>query len=254
MEIEGVCVDIARRRQVSYYGKTLLNLLGAVDAPAESSNNPSVYREKGIFLKALKKSTTPQAVNGSLSRFGKIVHIRMPFNIKKKQNIGFAHVFFQDARTAKWLLQVVKEVEVDCKSIKISPFYLTKELKSTPPVRKTSCRESEERPTNCPEGYQLSQMNPKNEGRGRGGLYRSMADEKGTCCLQLPWSVKPTCRRYWENDNRKDKMYRVRCSDSNIKFRLSLPCKSGFMLIQGQTRNITTLYSRDSMPQARDSI
>ena len=235
MDIEGVCFDTARRRQVSYYSQTLLARLGAVDAPADSVECASAYRERGVFLKGLRKSTTPQDVSDSLSRFGKVVLIRMPLNTKKNHNIGFAYVFFQEATTAQWLLQEVKEVLVDCKSIKVSPFYLTKDLC---PVRKTPCRSQEERMAHRPQKSVLV-TNPSSDSDGD-SFYRSIAVRSTSKSLRMCWLAKPTSRHYWDIDDRNDTTHPHGCEDLNVRFRLSHPLKARSMIDSGQTDTIQT--------------
>lgn len=75
-----------------------------------------------IFLKDLKKITKEETVQQIFEQYGKVVHLQLPFNSKKKRNLGYCYVVFEDATVGQHLLNIVKEVEIDGRQVALSPF------------------------------------------------------------------------------------------------------------------------------------
>lgn len=80
--------------------------------------------KKILFIKSLQKSTTVAIVEQSLSQYGEIIFVQLPFNKKKKKNIGYCFIVFEDNSVAQNLLENVKEVTIMSRVLPIQPFIL----------------------------------------------------------------------------------------------------------------------------------
>ena len=75
-----------------------------------------------VFLKNLRKSTKRDAVLGAFSKYGLIMHMQMPFNTKKKRNLGYCYLAFQDDRVARHLIDAVRQADLEDRTVLLDPF------------------------------------------------------------------------------------------------------------------------------------
>jgi RNA recognition motif. (a.k.a. RRM, RBD, or RNP domain) len=75
-----------------------------------------------VFLKNLRKSTKRDTVLSAFSKYGLIVHVQLPFNTKKKRNLGYCYLAFQDDRVARHLIDSVRQVELEDRTVLLDPF------------------------------------------------------------------------------------------------------------------------------------
>ena len=75
-----------------------------------------------IFVRALRKYTKPQTLRAAFETFGPVLHVHLPFNAKKKANIGYGYVVFLEPRVGEFVLETVRYLSVDGKMIKLCRF------------------------------------------------------------------------------------------------------------------------------------
>ncbi len=75
-----------------------------------------------VFLKNLRKTTTKDTVLSAFSKYGLIVHAQLPFNAKKKRNLGYCYIVYHDDGVAQHLIQAVREVQLEDRIVVLDPF------------------------------------------------------------------------------------------------------------------------------------
>lgn len=76
-----------------------------------------------VFVKNLKKTTRREIISREFSKHGRIAHIQLPFNAKKRRNLGYCYLVYQDDGVAKYLIETLREVVLEDKMVALDPFY-----------------------------------------------------------------------------------------------------------------------------------
>lgn len=84
-----------------------------------------------IFIKGLKKKTSPDEVFAAFSCHGTILRLKVPYSKSKEKNMGYGFVEFLDREDAIRLLKNVSSILVDGKDIDISIYTKNGKPKST---------------------------------------------------------------------------------------------------------------------------
>ena len=83
---------------------------------------PTPRREKKIFFKSLKKTTTKETVEKALSKYGKLKFVRLPFSKQKQRNLGYGYAIFECEAEADFVLGSLHELIIDGKPVKLQAF------------------------------------------------------------------------------------------------------------------------------------
>ena len=77
-----------------------------------------------IFVKGLKKCSTPESVALAFAAHGEVLFVQLPFDKKKKRNVGYSYVVFDRHEDVRRLLASESQVDIDGKLLPISCFLL----------------------------------------------------------------------------------------------------------------------------------
>ena len=82
------------------------------DSPAKPPNEvsslsktPAVVGYQKVFIRNLPRRVDSQAIRAALQHLGTIAYLRVPFSMKKKKNLGYGFVIFEEEKTADLLLR-----------------------------------------------------------------------------------------------------------------------------------------------------
>ena len=89
-----------------------------------------------IFFKCLKKTTTPETIREVFSQFGHLVYVQLPYNKVKRRNIGYGYVVFDDNNLGQYLVEKVKSVIIDDKTIVLTTFVEKRDLMKMKDIEK----------------------------------------------------------------------------------------------------------------------
>jgi RNA recognition motif-containing protein len=156
MDTESVKVDISRKypiskiasepRTASRPGADAHGLKQTVVEVA--SVMPSPLDSYSVFFKSLNKRTTVEHIYEAFSQFGKLLLIRLPFNLNKRCNVGYGFVVLQSADVASQLLNRVRTIRINGKMIHLLSFSKRSELEP--------CSRSAEEADECSTGQLFS--------------------------------------------------------------------------------------------------
>ena len=75
-----------------------------------------------VFVRGLKKYTKPQTLLKVFEEYGPVLHVHLPYNAKKKANIGYGYVVYLEPRVGEYVLETVRFLSIDGKKIKLCRF------------------------------------------------------------------------------------------------------------------------------------
>ena len=136
MDTESVKIDISRKYPISKMASApKTSSKPGVDAQGQkptvvevASVMPSPLDSYSVFFKSLNKRTTVEHIREAFSQFGKLLLIRLPFNLNKRCNVGYGFVVLQSADVASHLLNSEQVVRINGKMIHLLSFSKRSEL------------------------------------------------------------------------------------------------------------------------------
>ena len=75
-----------------------------------------------VFFNYLKKGSTQESIAESLSIYGKLKYVRLPFFKNTKKNLVNGYAAYEDLTIASFVLNSVKQADIDGKMIYLQPY------------------------------------------------------------------------------------------------------------------------------------
>ena len=79
-------------------------------------------KDKKIFFKSLKKTSKKETIERVFSQFGRLKYLRVPFSKQRQRNLGYGYAIFETQEVRDFLLQNVKEIQIDGKTVYFQSF------------------------------------------------------------------------------------------------------------------------------------
>ena len=136
MDTESVKVDISRKYPISKMA-SVQRTASRLGADAQGLKQtvvevatvmPRPLDNYSVFFKSLNKRTTVEHIHEAFSQFGKLLLIRLPFNLNKRCNVGYGFVVLRSAEVASHLLNRVRAIRINGKMIHLLSFSKRSEL------------------------------------------------------------------------------------------------------------------------------
>ena len=86
-------------------------------SPLKTSDNG-----KKLFFKPLNKHTSKGTILSTISKFGRVEYLRVPFSNKKRKNLGYGFVVFESQEVANMLCDHQIKTKIDDKIVGFSRF------------------------------------------------------------------------------------------------------------------------------------
>lgn len=77
-----------------------------------------------MFVKGLKKCSTHESVILAFAAHGNVLFVQLPYDKKKKRNVGYSYVVFDRHDDARRLLGSASQIDIDGKLLPVSAFKL----------------------------------------------------------------------------------------------------------------------------------
>ena len=185
-----------------------------------------------IFFKNIPREMNTKDVSSFFSKYGKLKYIRVPYSMKKKRNMGYGNLVFEDRSLAKMLLSQEKYLKIENKLIELSELEPRKKKKKTISEGDLESRRKISNPIYFPSGKREKNREPRNlnrfgtSKRSLQGIIpideRSDSYSKTENILNIRFhrkeqSTKPTHRKYFELRGQKiDYLFDIKNLTFNI--------------------------------------